>query len=128
MDIQEDCSSPSARFGAHVKINTLGDSSLPLWQILAEQAELVPTSQPQAYLLTDPCVALVRIPMLSNRALNLVASIRDSGVNMMKNLKNRKIGYSIAEALIPRSIRRWCWHAVLTRLGYAAIQAQSIGR
>lgn len=85
-----------ARHGLDVKIIAPADPSLPPRQIAAGQADLAVTYQPQLYMMADQGLPVVRVGTLIDQPLNTLVALPESGVKSVKDLKGKKIGFSVA--------------------------------
>jgi putative hydroxymethylpyrimidine transport system substrate-binding protein len=72
------------------------DPDIPPRLVAAGHADMALSYQTQLYLLCDQGLPLRRTGTLINQPLNTVMSLPESGVTKLKDLKGKKIGFSVA--------------------------------
>ncbi len=82
--------------GLDVDIIAPTDPDIPPRLVAAGHADMALSYQTQLYLLCDQGLPLRRTGTLINQPLNTVMSLPDSGVHKLKDLKGKKVGYSVA--------------------------------
>jgi len=82
--------------GLNVDIVAPTDPDIPPRLVAAGHADMALSYQTQLYLLCDQGLPLRRTGTLINQPLNTVMSLPESGVTKLKDLKGKKIGFSVA--------------------------------
>ena len=82
--------------GLEVTLTAPADPNDPPKLVAAGGADIAVSYQPQLILQVDEGLPLVRIGTLVSTPLNSVVVLRDGPVKTLKDLKGRKVGYSIA--------------------------------
>lgn len=82
--------------GLDVTLTAPADPNDPPKLVAAGGADIAVSYQPQLILQVDEGLPLVRIGTLVSTPLNSVVVLRDGPVKTLKDLKGRKVGYSIA--------------------------------
>lgn len=82
--------------GLDVTLTAPADPNDPPKLVAAGGADIAVSYQPQLILQVDEGLPLVRIGTLVSTPLNSVVVLRDGAVKTLKDLKGRKVGYSIA--------------------------------
>jgi len=82
--------------GLKVKIITPADPADPPKLVAAGKADIAIGYQPELYLQVASGLPLVRIGTLVNSPLRAVATLRDSDIHSLADLKGKTIGYSMA--------------------------------
>jgi putative hydroxymethylpyrimidine transport system substrate-binding protein len=84
-----------AKAGLNVDIVAPTDPDIPPRLVAAGHADMALSYQTQLYLLCDQGLPLRRTGTLINQPLNTVMSLPESGVTKLKDLKGKKIGFSV---------------------------------
>ncbi len=82
--------------GLDVTIIAPTDPDIPPRLVAAGHADMALSYQTQLYLLCDQGLPLRRTGTLINQPLNTLMSLPESGVHKLRDLKGKKIGYSVA--------------------------------
>jgi putative hydroxymethylpyrimidine transport system substrate-binding protein len=85
-----------AKAGLDVNIIAPTDPDIPPRLVAAGHADMALSYQTQLYLLCDQGLPLRRTGTLIDQPLNTVMALSGSGVVKLKDLKGKKIGYSVA--------------------------------
>ena len=85
-----------ARAGLDVKLIAPTDPDLPPRLLAAGKADACLSYQPQLYLLVDQGLPVRRSGTLIDKPLNTLTALGSSGIKTLKDLKGRKLGYSVA--------------------------------
>ncbi len=81
--------------GLNVKLIAPSDPSMPPKLVAAGKADLAVSYQPQLHVQVDQGLPLVRIATLVSTPLNSLVVLKESQIKSIKDLKNKKIGFSV---------------------------------
>lgn len=82
--------------GLDVELIAPANPNDPPKLVAAKKAEVAISYQPQLHLQVDQGLPLVRIGTLVATPLNCIVVLADSEINQISDLKDRKVGYSVA--------------------------------
>ena len=81
--------------GLDVKLIAPSDPSMPPKLVAAGKADLAVSYQPQLHVQVDQGLPLIRIATLVSTPLNSLVVLKDGPIKSIKDLKNKKIGFSV---------------------------------
>lgn len=81
--------------GLDIELIEPADPSMPPKLVAAGQADLAVTYQPQLHMQVDEGLPLTRISSLVDSPLNIVLVLGDSPIQTMRDLKGKKVGFSV---------------------------------
>ncbi len=81
--------------GLDVKLVAPSDPSMPPKLVAAGKADLAVSYQPQHHVQVDRGLPLVRIATLVSTPLNSLVVLKDGPIKSIKDLKNKKVGFSV---------------------------------
>ena len=84
-----------AAAGLDVKLIAPSDPSMPPKLVAAGKADLAVSYQPQLHVQVDQGLPLIRIATLVSTPLNSLVVLKDGPIKSIKDLKNKKIGFSV---------------------------------
>jgi putative hydroxymethylpyrimidine transport system substrate-binding protein len=81
--------------GLDVKLIAPSDPSMPPKLVAVGKADLAVSYQPQLHVQVDQGLPLIRIATLVSTPLNSLVVLKDGPIKSIKDLKNKKIGFSV---------------------------------
>ena len=81
--------------GLDVKLIAPSDPSMPPKLVAAGKADLAVSYQPQLHVQVDQGLPVIRIATLVSTPLNSLVVLKDGPIKSIKDLKNKKIGFSV---------------------------------
>lgn len=84
------------KYGLDVEIITPSDPNMGPRLVAAKQADIALTYQQQLYMFVEEDLPLIRIGTLIENPLNTVIALPNKGIKTPKDLKGKKIGFSVS--------------------------------
>jgi len=81
--------------GLNIELIAPSDPSMPPKLVAAGKADLAVSYQPQLHVQVDQGLPLIRIATLVSTPLNSLVVLKDGPIKSIKDLKNKKIGFSV---------------------------------
>ena len=81
--------------GLNIELIAPSDPSMPPKLVAAGKADLAVSYQPQLHVQVDQGLPIIRIATLVSTPLNSLVVLKDGPIKSIKDLKNKKIGFSV---------------------------------